>query len=406
MNVLLILLLMLLPSLATANDYYTHGSFPATGSAATSAGMRAELDLITAGFDKMPALTGNASRAVIVNGAGTALALTTGTLTLPGNFALSGANNVTLTSTGATNVTLPTTGTLSTLAGAESLSNKTVVAPVLSGSMTGTYTLAGTPTITSPTISSPTISTPTFSGTAGGSLTSLALTSPVITTGTVAADPSASLGIVSKQYADAHGFTTGDVKLTLKTVADTGWVLMNDGTIGNAASGGTSRANADTADLYTLIWNNCADAQCAVSTGRGASAAADYAANKTIALPKALGRALATYGTGSGLTARVMGQTLGAQDAVVVSHNHTASSTSTVTDPGHTHTVTNGTSVVRNIAGAVSAGGGDKGSSTLSAASNTTGVTVDTTTTVNSAGVSATDANMQPTAFLNVMVKL
>lgn len=37
-----------------------------------------------------------------------------------------GANNVTLTTSGATSVTLPTTGTLSTLAGAEALTNKTI----------------------------------------------------------------------------------------------------------------------------------------------------------------------------------------------------------------------------------------------------------------------------------------
>lgn len=136
MKILLSLLLALAPTFAWANDFYTHGSFPATGSAATSAGMRAELDLITAGFDKMPSLTGNASRAVIVNGSGTALSLTTGTLTLPGNFALSGANNVTLTTSGATNVTLPTTGTLATLAGSETFTTKSV--DLANNTLTGT----------------------------------------------------------------------------------------------------------------------------------------------------------------------------------------------------------------------------------------------------------------------------
>jgi hypothetical protein len=49
----------------------------------------------------------------------------TGTITLGGNFVTSGAFATTLTSTAATNVTLPTTGTLATLAGVETLSNKT-----------------------------------------------------------------------------------------------------------------------------------------------------------------------------------------------------------------------------------------------------------------------------------------
>lgn len=56
---------------------------------------------------------------------------TSATLTLAdgSTLATSGANSITLTSTGATNVTLPTTGTLATLAGAETLSNKTLTAP-------------------------------------------------------------------------------------------------------------------------------------------------------------------------------------------------------------------------------------------------------------------------------------
>jgi hypothetical protein len=63
-----------------ANNYYTHGSFPSTGSAATSASMRAELDLVTAGFDKLPTLTGNGDKFVVINSLGTAM---TTTSTLP-----------------------------------------------------------------------------------------------------------------------------------------------------------------------------------------------------------------------------------------------------------------------------------------------------------------------------------
>ncbi|WP_131809589.1 hypothetical protein, partial [Mycolicibacterium iranicum] len=46
-----------------------------------------------------------------------------------------------------------------TFAGAETLTNKTLVAPVLSGTVTGTYTLGGTPTLTSPTINAPRVDT-------------------------------------------------------------------------------------------------------------------------------------------------------------------------------------------------------------------------------------------------------
>jgi hypothetical protein len=48
------------------------------------------------------------------------------TITLGGNLVTSGAFAITLTASGATNVTLPTTGTLATLAGSETLTNKTI----------------------------------------------------------------------------------------------------------------------------------------------------------------------------------------------------------------------------------------------------------------------------------------
>lgn len=48
--------------------------------------------------------------------------------------------------------------------GSESLSNKTIAAPVFSGTATGTYTLGGTPTITSPVINSPALNNTNLTG--------------------------------------------------------------------------------------------------------------------------------------------------------------------------------------------------------------------------------------------------
>ena len=39
--------------------------------------------------------------------------------------------------------------------------------------------------------------------------------------------------------------TTGDAKLTLKTTADAGWVMMDDGTIGDGSSGASTRTNPE-----------------------------------------------------------------------------------------------------------------------------------------------------------------
>lgn len=116
-------------------------------------------------------------------------------------------------------------------------------------------------------------------------------------------------------------FKTGDGKITLRNTADTGWIMADDGTIGSASSGATSRANADTEDLYTLLWDNISDTYAPVSGGRGASAAADFAADKPIALTKQLGRALVIGGAGSGLTSRALGQTFGNEQATLATTN-------------------------------------------------------------------------------------
>jgi len=59
---------------------------------------------------------------------GTGVVNTGKTITLGGNLTTSGSSSLTLTTTSSTNVVLPTTGTLATLAGAETLTNKTIAA--------------------------------------------------------------------------------------------------------------------------------------------------------------------------------------------------------------------------------------------------------------------------------------
>lgn len=84
---------------------------------------------------------------------------------------------------------------------------------------------------------------------------------------------------------------TGDMKVTYGTGTLVGFVRANGRTIGSASSGATERANADTQALFQYLWN--ADPNLAVSTGRGASANADWVANKQIALPDMRGRVMA-----------------------------------------------------------------------------------------------------------------
>ena len=81
-------------------------------------------------------------------------------------------------------------------------------------------------------------------------------------------------------------------------------------------------------------------------------------------------------------------ETGGSKDAVNVSHTHTA--TSVVTDPGHTHTP--GSISNNNINAGTSNGGSVQSPAPIPSAF--TGVTV--ATTIASAGVSGTNANIQP----------
>lgn len=194
-------------------------------------------------------------------------------------------------------------------------------------------------------------------------------------------------------------FTTGDVKLTFKTTADTGFVMANDGTIG--PSGSTATFADDSAeDLYTLLWNNVDDAQSPVTGGRGGSAAADWVAKKPLAVSKMLGRALAVSGAGTSLTSRVLGLAVGEETHALITaelaqHNHG------VIDPGHTHTGSNGASFYgnQNVSNSLQQVG-TFGIGAVGIASSPTGVTIQNT------GSGTAHNNMQPSTFLNVMIKL
>lgn len=98
---------------------------------------------------------------------------------------------------------------------------------------------------------------------------------------------------------------TGDVKISLNDYYSFGWAALNNGTIGNASSNATSRANIDTWPLFSKIWTKFSSfnhstsnvlAQMVTSTGSavayGATAIADWNANNSIALTQTMGRVI------------------------------------------------------------------------------------------------------------------
>lgn len=154
---------------------------------------------------------------------------------------------------------------------------------------------------------------------------------------------------------DPGRFQTGDIKASSSTMIQPGWAAANGLTIGNAASGATNRAGAETQLLFAFLWGTCPDSQCPVSGGRGASAAADFAANKTIVLLDLRGTGQTGVdtmqgnpstrlagvpiisGIGTNAPGTIMGENL---HALTPGENGTHAHASTLTDPGHLHAST------------------------------------------------------------------
>lgn len=105
---------------------------------------------------------------------------------------------------------------------------------------------------------------------------------------------------------------TGDVKQTLNSFGGSltnslgayGYVPLNDGTIGNALSTATTRANVDTWPLYLMLWDYFSAltsngspyyliyTDASAPTTYGASAYADFIANKQLSLPQSFGEVI------------------------------------------------------------------------------------------------------------------
>lgn len=120
----------------------------------------------------------------------------------------------------------------------------------------------------------------------------------------------------------------GTIAAFLRASPPTGWVKANGSTIGSAASGAT-RANADTAALFEVLWNISAFAiltSAGAGSTRGASAAADFAANKRLTLPDLRGEFIRGWADDRTVdTSRALGST---QAEAIGPHTHSVASRS------------------------------------------------------------------------------
>jgi len=198
--------------------------------------------------------------------------------------------------------------------------------------------------------------------------------------------------------------------------APSGWVRANGRTIGDGSSGGTERANADTEDLFTLLWGNYSNSILVIqdssgsNTTRGASAAADFAAHKRLPLPDLRGRVAAGVDDMGNSAAGRLGAiitdetTLGAAGGTethVLDTGEMPVHAHGVTDPTHAHS---GTS---NFGGVnLTSNGLQTGSGASSASQTITTNSVGTGISINNAGGGNAHTNLQPTWLVTKIIKL
>ena len=171
---------------------------------------------------------------------GTGVANTGKTITLGGNFTTSGAHTTALTTTANTTLTLPVTGTLATLAGTETLTNKTLTSPVIA-------TIVNSGTLTLPT------STDTLVGRATtDTLTNKTITGAVITTGSINNTP------IGASTANSGAFTTlsasGATTFTASTAStnSTSGAVVVTGGVGVGGSIYGAGAGTSTLDGFNI----------------------------------------------------------------------------------------------------------------------------------------------------------
>ena len=174
-------------------------------------------------------------------------------------------------------------------------------------------------------------------------------------------------------------YQTGDVKWVWGSTIPTGWVLAGNGwTIGSASSSATV-ASTTTQFLYALLWNNCSNTLCPVSTGRGANSSSDFSANKTITVLPLSGTMLIANdfgngtltgvpvisGSGSGTNTSIIGEVLHTLTVgQLPSHTHNYNGTTSGESATHTHGYQLLTTANITGGGIFPAGAGTTGSNT------------------------------------------
>jgi len=209
---------------------------------------------------------------------------------------------------------------------------------------------------------------------------------------------------------------TGDYKFRHDTGSHSGWVRAAGRTIGNASSGAAERANSDCEALFLHLWEK--DTTLTVPGGRGANAASDWAASKSITLPDlrlrgligmaSMGSSTTSIITGSyfdgGENGNILGATVGVGGVTLViaqmpAHAHGGT---TSYDGDHSHGYNDDTL----SGGGMVAGGGSFLSAVTNAKTTTTNGAHSHGVNITETGGSAEHLNVQPSAVATCYLKL
>jgi|GEM_PF-2130818 len=201
---------------------------------------------------------------------------------------------------------------------------------------------------------------------------------------------------------------TGTVLDFYGTTPPAGYVLGSGRTIGDASSNATERAASDCQALFLHLWN-FPNSMHPVIGGRGSSAAADWAAHKTITLPLFSDRITIGRGTmggsavglvtvaATGIDTSTVGAT-GGEATHVLSTPEMPAHGHGVNDPGHAHSYDR--PIINSNDDYEAGPGGQVVINATSTGSATTGISIQAT------GNDQPHNNMPPVIVVNKIIKL
>ncbi len=191
-------------------------------------------------------------------------------------------------------------------------------------------------------------------------------------------------------------------------IAPGGFLFLNGQTIGHASSAATN-ANAIYEGLYKLLWTEFSNTVCAVSTGRGATAAADWSAFKTLAIPNLcgdtwvgldnmgavsdVGRLSVTY---AGTAGQTNGEQIGSESNTLLTANLPAHTHSAGSLSGPVTGTSNETNIQQNTTGSLAGSGASSVPISNGGGITITGTAVMNAGTTSSVGSDTPHANVQP----------